>query len=148
VREAVDTPPFFFHNNAAATLEDALRFYIGATFNASPAAAVGRFPLSEAEVREIAAFLRAVNALDNITAARRSLEGAVARPSLRNLRDAAVRDIDDAVRVLRSGPQRLFAGTRPELTLTAAKLAIVRGRLPQARAALDRAATLIGRRGP
>jgi hypothetical protein len=148
VREAADTPPLF-HNNSAATIEDAVRFYASATFNASPAAGNGTFPLSDAEVREVAAFLRAINALDNIASAGRSLEGAIGRPSLRNLlRDPAVRDINDAIMVLTRGPVRLFSGTRPELVLARANLNIARGRLTQAKADLASAAGLIGQRSP
>ena len=35
--EAADTPPHF-HNNAAATIEDAVAFYSSPTFQASPSA--------------------------------------------------------------------------------------------------------------
>jgi cytochrome c peroxidase len=63
--EAADTAPFF-HNNARATLEEAVAFYNSDAFNNSPAGQAGRIALTEAQVSDIAAFLRALNALENI----------------------------------------------------------------------------------
>ncbi|MFP5287652.1 MAG: hypothetical protein ACLGI9_18090 [Thermoanaerobaculia bacterium] len=54
--EAADTEPFF-HNNSAATIEDAVRFY---TTDVS-----FRFPLTEEEVQDVGAFLRVLNAAFN-----------------------------------------------------------------------------------
>ena len=82
--EAADTPPFF-HNNSVATIEDAVRFYTLDVFNASPAGGGRAFVLDRTQVIQVAGFLRAINALDNIANARRSLEGAIGRPSLLNL---------------------------------------------------------------
>lgn len=73
VIEAADTPPFF-HNNIALTLEEAVAFYNSAAFNNSPAgrALAARDPngvgiaLSAEEVGDVAAFLRLLNALENI----------------------------------------------------------------------------------
>jgi len=71
--EAADTGPFF-HNNAVATIEAAVGFYDGEAFNNSPA---GRFlasidpngagiELDGTQIAAIAAFLRVINALENI----------------------------------------------------------------------------------
>ncbi len=71
--EAADTPPFF-HNNAAQTVEGAVGFYNSEAFNQSPA---GRFlagldphgvgiHLETGQVEAVAAFLRVINALENI----------------------------------------------------------------------------------
>ena len=56
--EAADTEPFF-HNNSAATLEDAVAFYASDDF------AVGPLPLSQEDVLNIGAFLRVLNAAFN-----------------------------------------------------------------------------------
>jgi len=57
--EAADTEPFF-HHHSAATLEDAVAFYTTeAAFQGNP------LPLSQADVLEIAAFLRVLNAAFN-----------------------------------------------------------------------------------
>ena len=63
--EAADTPPFF-HNNTAETLEDAVAFYGTPTFNnVSPV----RIQLNRAETDQIGAFLRVLNALENVRSA-------------------------------------------------------------------------------
>src|SRR5262249_20687333 len=68
--EAADSPPFF-HNNAVLTIEDAVAFYTGTTFNSSPAVTeiAGGINLTGAQVRAVAAFLRVINVLDNIRSA-------------------------------------------------------------------------------
>jgi hypothetical protein len=63
--EAADTPPFF-HNNSAETVEDAVTFYTSSTFADSPAGERGAFDLDEMQIEQLAAFLRAINAHDNI----------------------------------------------------------------------------------
>ena len=58
--EAADTGPFF-HNNSAATIEGTVHFYTTTDFDPEP------FKLEEApQVIQLAAFLRALNALENI----------------------------------------------------------------------------------
>jgi mono/diheme cytochrome c family protein len=75
VVEAADTGPFF-HNNAVRTLEAAVAFYDGESFNESPA---GRrlastdpegagIELDGTEIDAIAAFLRVINSLENVRA--------------------------------------------------------------------------------
>ncbi|MBX3428158.1 MAG: hypothetical protein AB7Q23_16880 [Hyphomonadaceae bacterium] len=56
--EAVDTGPFF-HNNALATIEEAVAFYNTPAVNNSPAGQAGPISLTDVEINEIAAFLRA-----------------------------------------------------------------------------------------
>lgn len=73
VVEAADTAPFF-HNNVVGTIEAAVAFYDSEAFNNSPAGQVlaARDPngvgiaLSDAEAADVAAFLRVLNALENI----------------------------------------------------------------------------------
>ena len=71
VVEAADTGPFF-HNNAVETIEGAVAFYNGDSFNNSPAgqliagATGSGINLDATQVVAVAAFLRVINAVDNI----------------------------------------------------------------------------------
>jgi hypothetical protein len=82
--EAADTGPFF-HNNAAATIEAAVAFYNSAAFNNSPAGraiagGTGRgISLDAAQVTAVAAFLRVINALENIRSGSELADQAAAR---------------------------------------------------------------------
>jgi hypothetical protein len=109
--EAADTPPFF-HDNSAATIEDAVRFYTTRTFADSPEGqALPIIRLEQADVTAIGALLRTLNAIENIRSSNNFLRqalgrpGAVARPLLR----LASADTSDAVTVLTGGPERLYA---------------------------------------
>lgn len=110
VVEAADTGPFF-HNNSVETIEGAVAFYNGDAFNNSPAgqllvAATGSgINLDGTQVVAVAAFLRVINALENIRGARQLLT-----QSLSDKRDAAkdkltlvLAEIDDAISVLAGG---------------------------------------------
>ena len=107
VVEAADTGPFF-HNNSVATIEGAVAFYNGDTFNNSPAgqllqnATGSGINLDATQTVEVAAFLRVINALENIRAARAILEAAIAsdrREDYERIR-FAVEEIDDGIMVL------------------------------------------------
>jgi hypothetical protein len=108
--EAADTGPFF-HNNAVATIEEAVGFFNSAAFNNS---AGGQFLASQdsggigirleaTQVEAIAAFLRVLNALENIRAAL-ELEnfalGARGHDTGEAILRLAVAEQRDAVRVL------------------------------------------------
>jgi hypothetical protein len=73
--EAGDTGPFF-HNNAIDTLEGAVDFYNSDAFNKAPGFGgivtgnQGLVNLAATEVVAVAAFMRAINALENIRSAR------------------------------------------------------------------------------
>ena len=103
--EAADTGPFF-HNNAIETIEGAVAFYDGDAFNASPAGQVlaGIDPngvgirLDATQIVAVAAFLRVINALENIREAI-SLVDVRTEASLRQ----AAAETDDAAAVLRGG---------------------------------------------
>jgi cytochrome c peroxidase len=102
--EAADTGPFF-HNNSAKTIEDAVRFYTTTTFSSDDP-----FQLSEPQVRQLAAFLRALNALENV----RSV-GVLANQARRQQQDPArqtievvIADTNDAIEVLTGGPFFLY----------------------------------------
>jgi mono/diheme cytochrome c family protein len=79
--EAADRGPFF-HDNAVPTIEDAVAFYDGDSFNESPA---GRrlasldpegagIEIDATQIAALAAFLRVVNGLENIRSALELLE--------------------------------------------------------------------------
>src|SRR5262249_35654539 len=72
--EAADTAPFF-HNNSAATLEDAVRHYTTEAFVPELAgfASFLRPQLDESQVRDVAAFLRVLNAAENVREVRKKL---------------------------------------------------------------------------
>ncbi len=110
--EAADTGPFF-HNNSIDTIEGAVAFYDGAAFNNSPS---GRFlasidpngvgiKLEATQVVAVAAFLRVINALENIRASVELIEGALGKRfavfgSFDEQLRLAVFEIDDGLMVL------------------------------------------------
>jgi hypothetical protein len=118
--EAADSGPFF-HNNAIATIEGAVAFYDGEAFNNSPS---GRFlasidprglgiELDGTQIVAVAAFLRVLNALENIRESTAFLESTAqlgflqwheCTPQLERARD----ETDDTIAVLSS------AGLHPE----------------------------------
>lgn len=65
--EAADTGPFF-HNNSILTIEGAVDFYNSEAFNNAPGfgSLIGGIRLEATEVEAVAAFLRIINALENI----------------------------------------------------------------------------------
>jgi mono/diheme cytochrome c family protein len=103
VVEAADTGPFF-HNNSVETIEGAVAFYDGEAFNNSPS---GQFlagidpdgvgiKLDATQIVAVAAFLRDLNALENI---RTGIE-LLSRGNPESLR-RAVFETEDAIEVLR-----------------------------------------------
>jgi len=113
VVEAADTTPLF-HNNIAATVEDAVRFYTTDTFNDSMAGARNAFVLTEQQVEQIGAFMRGINALENIRSSneydQRAMDPGDPAP-FGYLVEVALSETVDALEVLRDGPVALFAGT-------------------------------------
>jgi mono/diheme cytochrome c family protein len=103
--EAADTPPFF-HNNSVQTIEDAVAFYNSAAFNNSSGAIVagGNINLTPPQVTQVAAFLRVLNALENIRSATEMLGDAqslTTEPALlTRLLALASKDLGDAIKVL------------------------------------------------
>jgi FG-GAP repeat protein len=78
--EAAGTPPFF-HNNAVDTIEKAVAFYTGPEFADSLGGiGVGPISLTPEETDAIAAFLRVLNALEDIRSAIESRRAALATP--------------------------------------------------------------------
>lgn len=66
--EAADTEPFF-HNNSAATIEDAVAFYTTQAFAQSPAGGGSAIPLTGTDIVNISKFLRVLNAAFNASLA-------------------------------------------------------------------------------
>jgi hypothetical protein len=138
--EAADTGPFF-HNNSIETIEGAVAFYNGDTFNNSPAAVGGMFPvglinLDATQVVAVAAFLRVINAFENIRFAieleDRALDARGRRhgnTALKRLLRQAMAENGDAMEVLDGGglhPQAVAhlkaAGELLELALETKRL--------------------------
>jgi hypothetical protein len=152
VIEAADTPPFF-HNNVVSTLEDVVRFYGGPEFNGSRAES-GRFAFSEAQVTQLASFMRALNVLQNIDVSRRELAEILSlqgdpQPVVQQRLEAARLDAGDAIQVLAEGS--LFPAASEEVSRAreligqaqGASGGAVRGIVEQAIATLDGARSLI-----
>jgi len=107
--EAADTGPFF-HNNSIETIEGAVAFYNGQAFNNSPAgrALAGSDPngvgirLDATQVVAVAAFLRVLNAIENIREADALLQAALGSRAGAILKQALA-EIRDAARVLEGG---------------------------------------------
>jgi hypothetical protein len=110
--ESADSGPFF-HNNAIETIEGAVAFYNGQAFNNSPSGqalaqtdpnGIG-IRLDATQVVAVAAFLRVINALENIRESIAQLEasleqrGAEARDRL----DRALSETEDSLQVLEGG---------------------------------------------
>lgn len=111
--EAADTGPFF-HNNSVSTIEGAVAFYDGEAFNNSSAAKTlakltgSQIELDATQIVAIAAFLRVINALENIRQSQQLLNSFISREILGNtefekLVQQAVEEIHDATNDLRSG---------------------------------------------
>ena len=105
--EAADTGPFF-HNNSVETIEGAVAFYNGDTFNNSPAgqliigATGSGINLEATQTEAVAGFLRAINALENIREAVALLEESAAQKQgpARGTLALAGAETDDAIAVL------------------------------------------------
>jgi mono/diheme cytochrome c family protein len=108
VVEAADTGPFF-HNNSVETIEGAVAFYSGDAFTNSTAgqlilgATGSAINLDGTQVVEVAAFLRVINALENIRQATEMLESSNLGRFGSTARDLtiAAADTEDAIQVLR-----------------------------------------------
>jgi len=111
--EAAETGPFF-HNNSVETIEGAVAFYDGESFNNSPAGKIlqsrtgSSIELDATQIVAIAAFLRVINALENIRESTDFLNSFLKRTFLGNeefdkLLKRAGDETDDAIRVLAGG---------------------------------------------
>lgn len=142
--EAADTGPFF-HNNSVATLEAAIGFYDGDSFNESPAgqlilqATGSPLEIDATEIQAISAFLRVINALENIRQAETYLTEARAahNPRRRVVVNLAREETGDAIAVLAGAS--LHGDAVADLREAQHKAASRRPRIDQALAALQRA---------
>jgi hypothetical protein len=105
--EAADTGPFF-HNNSVETLEAAVSFYNGPAFNNSPigVAIPGGIRLDASEVTAIAAFLRVLNALENLRSSidlETRAKNATSFSQAQELIKLSIAELDDAHEVLDCG---------------------------------------------
>ena len=109
--EAADTGPFF-HNNSVETVEGSVAFYNGDAFTNSPAgqllinATGSAINLDATQVVAVAAFLRVINALENIRASLELIERADAATTADRklvLLERATREAEDALQVLTGG---------------------------------------------
>jgi hypothetical protein len=119
--EAAETGPFF-HNNSVETIEGAVAFYDGESFNNSPAAHLldsltgSTIELDATHIVAIASFLRVINALENIRQSTEFLNSYMTgkysgNEEFSKLPTRAADEADDAIRVLSSGglhPEALF----------------------------------------
>ncbi|MBT8099020.1 MAG: hypothetical protein KJO82_04690 [Gammaproteobacteria bacterium] len=111
--EAADTGPFF-HNNSVETIEGAVAFYNGDAFTNSPAgqllvnATGSAINLDATQVVAVAAFLRAINALENIRSSNKLLQRAIDAHESQSARaleliQRAAAETGDAMQVLSGG---------------------------------------------
>ena len=111
--EAADTGPFF-HNNSVETIEGSVAFYNGESFNNSPAgqlikqATGSGINLDATQTIAVAAFLRVINALENIRASNELIVSGsqtryVSKSRQKILLGRAQHEIEDAIQVLSGG---------------------------------------------
>lgn len=111
--EAADTGPFF-HNNSVETVEGSVAFYNGDAFTNSPAgrlligATGSAINLDATQVVAVAAFLRVINALENIRSSDELLARVIAAEGrdasiVEQLVDRAESETQDALLVLQGG---------------------------------------------
>jgi len=121
--ESADTGPFF-HNNAVATIEAAVGFYDGDSFNNSPAGLFLKsidpekkgIELDGTQISAVASFLRVLNALENIRQGTELLQGSVMQPPPRRERPREL--LQRALRVTEGAARVLFgAGLHPQAVI-------------------------------
>ncbi len=124
VVEAADTVPLM-HNNSIATIEEAVRFYTLPEFANSPVGRLtGPIELSAGQVQDVAAFLRVINALENVRSSRDLVRRATQTGNLSvalTLIRLAGSEIDDALEVL--GARGLNLGAITFLSVAKTNLA-------------------------
>lgn len=142
--EAADTGPFF-HNNSVATIEGAVAFYNGDAFNNSPAGALlvgatgSGINLDGTQVDAVAAFLRVINALENIRESTQLLDAAypsyrISNERRRSLIRRAGFEIEDGIQVLTGAGLHPQAAARLENAAEHVRNALTRsGRGSQSR---------------
>lgn len=136
VVEAADTGPFF-HNNSVETIEAAVAFYNGDAFNNSPGgqllvgATGSGINLEVTQVVAVAAFLRVINAMENIRASDELLAKVypvkpISRKRQQTLLQRATFEINDAIGVLSNASLQPFAAENLRSALALVEMAIIR----------------------
>jgi cytochrome c peroxidase len=101
--EAADTGPYF-HDNSVATLEGTIAFYLSPSFRRSDAGiGLGPIELNGTQVTSIAAFLRVLNALENVRSATEIANRAKQSNNSSQARELivlAINEVEDAIKVL------------------------------------------------
>ncbi|HLK36119.1 MAG TPA: hypothetical protein VKU41_05160 [Polyangiaceae bacterium] len=120
--EVADTPPFF-HNGAITTVEDAVAFYQTPEFLASPAANFVVPFLTPQSIQNIGAFLRTINALENIAQVRRRAQYLAQNATAggATILTLAINDTNDAIRDLDAPSLSANATVTALIALRAAK---------------------------
>ena len=132
VVEAADTGPFF-HNNSVETIEGAVAFYNGDSFTNSSAgqlligATGSAINLDGTQVIAVAAFLRVINALENIRTSNDMLDkvaqGQVTKARGTVLLNRTAFEIEDAAQVLSGGGLHPLAVQDLRMAMSAAEQA-------------------------
>jgi hypothetical protein len=154
--EAADTPPFF-HNNAVNSIEAAAAFYNDDAFNNSVGGTLLKaldtngvaIRLDTTQITSVAAFLRVLNALENIRQSRETMDAVIAKilflasADLDTLLNNVRAETEDAFVVLQEGHLHPVAVARLKAAfnilnspLRAFQLVTIVSRLNQARADL------------
>lgn len=133
--EAADTNPLF-HNNSAATIEDAVAHYDSAAFKNSPGAVVGvNSTFTTAQITPIATFLRELNAAENVRRMRKNATFVRDHRGTGNtaILTQAIRNCDSALRMLRE--KNLNATARSHLSAARTALVAAQGQADDQRTA-------------
>jgi hypothetical protein len=144
--EAADTPPFF-HSNVVSTIEEAVNFYNSTQFNNPPGfgPAVGGINLEATQVAAVAAFLRVLNALENI---RSAIEIETRARNAKFLNDSvdllhlSISELEDALDVLRCGGLHPIAQQRLRSAIELDRQASTTNSRSTRQALIDQAITL------
>lgn len=124
--ESADTGPFF-HNHSVQTIEESVDFYNSDAFNNSPIGRlIGGIELEPEEVQAVGAFLRVINAVENIRHAR-ALQTGKQRIGFNEDEDLgiAVAELEDAVEVLEEASLHSDAVARLRQAIVSTQAAIV-----------------------
>lgn len=104
--EAADTGPYF-HDNSVETIEGAVSFYNTTSFNNSVSGrSIGGIQLEATQIVAIAAFLRVINALENVRSSIDLQERALSAASFSQARELvrlSLAELEDAIEVLDCG---------------------------------------------
>jgi hypothetical protein len=124
--EAADTAPFF-HNGAVGTIEEAVAFYLSDNFRQSPMFRIFGAPQIDAQgVNEIGAFLRVINAAENLRQSRKRVEFVADHrgPGNQRILEIALEDLQDAIDVLEARGLGQSPGANAVQSLRTAKQTI------------------------